>query len=169
MPSGGRMVSRTFPWGVVTGVRWMGSAIGCAAALAATWRYSAGKGVFDDQIVALAVGVTLLVVAGCSHASMVLQGRRAVGARRARLVTDSVAAIAALAADRSSEDTTSMLLAARGLGRFHRPGCLMLDGRNAVAASETRHRAAGRTPCGLCGPSGATVRDDDPTMLMEVT
>lgn len=169
MPSGGGLVHRSFPWGAVTGMRWAGSATGCAVALAATWRYSAGKGVLDDQIVALAVGVTLLVVVGCSHASMVLQGRRAVGARRARLLADSVATIAATATRRPAEDPGSTLLAVRGLGRFHRPECPMLDGREAVEASEASHRASGRTPCGVCGPRGTALRHDDPTQLLEVT
>jgi hypothetical protein len=142
------MSAQASPWDRPDVVRWAVTLCVGAAISAAAWWLASDRVQFGDQIPFASVGVAGLLVASYAHLSWLLQGRRAVGARRLFLLGEPATRRAALTA----ESGDAVLLAVDGRARYHRSGCPLLDGRATTPGARGAHEAAGRRPCGVCRP-----------------
>jgi hypothetical protein len=76
-----------------------------------------------------------------------LQGRRAVAARRRQLLQAVPRAVSATSA---APDDHGLRVAVPGGRRYHRPECAAVDGKPVERMPVPAHVRAGRRPCGLC-------------------
>lgn len=129
----------------------------------------------STQVGWVTVAALGLVVSGTGNMLWVFAGRRAVGARLARLVPDvrvdparcgpTVAAAngsrrtegapTAALSDARLESTPNRLVAAGSAHFYHQPNCVLVQDKHVRASSRTSHERAGRRPCGMCEPFGA--------------
>jgi hypothetical protein len=133
-------------------VLWVTVAVGATLLMLAWWGASATAS-GSSQVAWIDIGVCGLLVAGVGITSWVFAGRRAVGARRMRLLPDALHATARAADAPSVDERGGRLVTAAHLTRYHRAGCPMVAGKSVRAATEARHRAAGLEPCGVCLPT----------------
>lgn len=155
----GERFQRVFPWGVEAGVRSVVMTVGCGVGLIVVWWGVAGRGVLADQVGWLTAGIAVLVVSLYALASVVIRGRRAVGERRARLISDGLLDLVPLLADRpealddfaSAGVAVSDVVILVGVGLFHQAGCPMVAGRDVNVMSRSEAVAGGLEACGICG------------------
>jgi hypothetical protein len=132
--------------------------VGCGAGLIVVWWGVAGRGVFADQVGWLTAGIAVLMVSLYVLASVVIRGRRAVGDRRARLISDGLLDLVPLLADRSEalDDLASEglpvsdVVVLAGVGMFHEAGCPMVAGRKVIVMSRSEAVGGGLEGCGIC-------------------
>jgi len=143
VPTGGPV-----PWRLVDLlVLWATLAVGALLLVLAWWGASATADQ-SSQIAWINLGVAGVIVSGVGSVLWVLKGRRAVGARRLRLLPEDAWPQQAAAA----EPAKPRLVTAAGLTRYHVESCPMVTGKRTRPASAGRHRAAGLHPCGVCRP-----------------
>lgn len=131
----------------------------------------------SDQFGWFNLAVVGLIVAGCANVLWLARGRRTVtlaktavlphawirGSRAngfgpAAGVWSSVPGLPAPAgpvlngATRSTPPRTGAYLAAEGMSRYHRPDCILVAGKAAIAAAPADHVSGGRRPCEICQP-----------------
>lgn len=136
------------PWRVTDlVVLWVGVVAGATLLLLAWWGASATANE-TRQVAWIDLGACGVIVAGAALVSWVLAGRRAIGARRVRLLPD-----VAPSAEASDAQPEERLVSAPRHTRYHRADCPMVAGKATRAATAARHRTAGRQPCGVCRPS----------------
>jgi hypothetical protein len=149
------------PWGRDSGIRWVLLTPACAVAMFVAWFGVSGRGILPTQIGWLTAGIVTLMVALYVQASLVIRGRRAVGERRYRLISDAVLDIEAgvvphglahgrdrAAAPRQTEPARVLTVA--GLNLYHRPECPMVDGRHGTLLLKSVADDRGMQPCGIC-------------------
>ena len=119
-------------------------AIGALLLLIA-WYAAAGRDDAGDQLVFVSLGMLGAGVGWVAVGDWVLHGRRAISARRVRLLGD--------APPRPTEAAKSPALVAGPDGKwFHRSDCLLVDGRGWNASPRPAHEKAGRAACPGCRP-----------------
>jgi len=124
------------------------------------WHGTSGAVEVRHQVPWLDVGVAGVVLLGAGNAGWILRGRRAVGARRARLLPLEPGAVAAAAPVAAASETAvvapdpsgARLVSTAAMTRYHRPDCELVVAKAAVAATRDEHVAAGRRACGVCQP-----------------
>lgn len=127
----------------------MTTAIGFAA-IAAAWFFSSGSASTGTQALWLNIGVAGSVVAGLGNCVWLLRGRRAVGERRADLVSLGPAASSVTPIRTSVSDTLTMPLGvvrAEGMRKVHRPDCPLVVGKRLEPANP-----GDGDSCGVCAP-----------------
>jgi hypothetical protein len=149
--------SRAFPWGVEAGVRSAVLTLGCGIGLIVVWWGAADRGVFSAQVGWLTAGVAVLMVSLYGHASLVIRARRAIGERRAALISDAVVTLLPnLPAKPVPESAAgngsaqSGVIVVTGFNLFHEPGCAMAAGRDTEELSKSQALSAGLSACGIC-------------------
>jgi hypothetical protein len=139
-------------WSAQDFLRWVGFEVVGLSMVVAGWFVASGQGHYTDQMGPSTLAVGGLTVTCVGHAMWVLRGRRAVGQRYGRLLRQPWLAVTrASGEDRVSGDSQA-LVAGAGLRFFHRRECLLAAGRSWDELSREEHVAAGRMPCGACGP-----------------
>ena len=138
------------PWarrqfGVLVAVNGLASVL-----LSIGWRASASQASLSREIPWLNVGVIAVVVAAAADVAWLATGRRAVLARRRRIIAD------AIVVDRPEPSPTASTLGwvhIAGASRAHRPGCILVAGKQAAPFDPAAVRAAGRhlRRCEVCG------------------
>ncbi|WP_019877541.1 hypothetical protein [Sporichthya polymorpha] len=107
---------------------------------------------YDDQVPGINLAIVGVVLANAAGALLLLAGRRAVLARRVRVlgavpkVVEEVEVVTVVPAASGS------LIAGEGLVHFHRADCVMASGRDWPAVDRSVHEGAGRIACGVCKP-----------------
>ena len=142
-----------YPWVVPDLFRWFGLLGLSAVGLVVAWWGVSGTARVSGMMPWVDVGVGAVVVGGLGNMTWLLQGHRAVAARRRRLlpaapgpsVRTRVTAVA---------DQDDLRLAVPGTSRHHRPGCVAVAGKPVERMPVAGHERAGRRPCGLCEPTG---------------
>jgi hypothetical protein len=127
------------------------SALGAACAFAG-WVGSSRTGRTSTGELWLVLGIVGLVLEGSGIATWLLMGTRRVRSRQAELLGPLLSrhepdAHAVVAATDGTE-----LLSTPTMTRYHRPGCELVSGKDAVPATLRKHLAAGRQACGVCRP-----------------
>jgi hypothetical protein len=128
------------------------SLLGAALVLASAWATTAADDV-STRIAWINLGVAGLIVAGTGNAFWLMAGRRAVGQRRARLLTvPRVDTAVSVAPPREDTEPDRGLAAVAGGRRFHRKDCALVADKAVTVGARSRHERAGRRPCGVCQP-----------------
>lgn len=127
------------------------SAVGLIA-IVATWYWISGSANTGTQALWLNIGVAGVVISALGNGVWLLRGRRAVGERRAELVSlQAVETPAELAPDpaRSSASSTTTLGLVRAVGMTH----VHVEECPLVAGKAVQPAALGEgDPCGVCLP-----------------
>ena len=141
------------PWAPQILLGWAALTVLGAIALIVCWYSVSGKYTFDDQKTALNLSILAIVPANLAGAALLITGRRAVGIRRLRLLSDMPTERVRRTADREQTSATStVLIGGAGLTHYHRTGCQMALGRDWPEATRSTHEQEGRRPCGVCLP-----------------
>jgi hypothetical protein len=140
-----------YPWVVPDLFRWFGLLCVAAVTLVVAWWGVSGTSRVAGLITWVNVGVGAVVVSGLANMTWLLQGRRAVAARRRALFADLGAGPPA-ADVMAVPDVGELRLAVPGATRHHRAGCVALAGKPVERATVAEHERRGRRPCGLCDP-----------------
>ncbi len=109
------------------------------------------KTTYDDQVSGINIAIVGAVVANAAGVCLLLAGRRAVTARRVR-VLGAVPKVVAAEAEITAFASSNILVGGEGLTHFHRADCDMAVGRDWPAVDRVAHERAGRTACGVCRP-----------------
>jgi ABC-type nickel/cobalt efflux system permease component RcnA len=132
---------------------WFATTLTTAVVLIACWYSASGDLTFDEQRTALNLAIAAVVLAVLAGALMLIGGRRAIAARRRRLLDQVPDVLTHRAEARRAEEpdtATTVLVGGAGLTRYHRSHCQMASGRNWPEASRATHEQEGRKPCGAC-------------------
>jgi hypothetical protein len=152
-------LERFFPWGVAAAVRLVLLVLVCGVGLVVVWFGVSGRGVFDTQVGWMTAGVVVLMVELYALASLVVRGRRAVGDRRSRLISDAVAdVLPRLAVAGPTEVADGDVVVVAGLDLFHRAECPMVAERRVERVSESEAARRGLRCCGICAGGGADLQ-----------
>ena len=138
-----------YPWRVEDLLRWYVALGASLAGLAVAWWGISGTLRLSRSITWIDVAVLSLVVSGLGNTRWLLQGRRALAARRRAELPDA-AVLAALLAPVPEVEVDDVRVCVDGATRHHAPGCPAVQGKAVRQATADEHERAGRTACGLC-------------------
>jgi hypothetical protein len=145
----------TSPWGLQDHVRLAQSTALGASGLLVGWYGLAQTVALSRQATFLVVGIAGLLVASGGLAAWLLAGLRSVRDRRVRVRTATVLVAEGLGARTAVVVTTSQsegLVATDAMTRYHRPDCLLVEGKMTDSASASDHERSGRSSCPVCVP-----------------
>ena len=107
---------------------------------------AAGKHSIEDQIVWIDCTVGALLLAACTQAIWLLEGRRSVSLLRRRVAAHLVAGRTAAPADHRAAPAEAAAVVVAGGRSYHRPSCALVQGKQPVPfVDDGRH-----APCGVC-------------------
>lgn len=135
-----------YPWRVEDLLRWYAVLGLSLLGLAIAWWGISGTVSLSRSITWLDVAVLCLVASGLANTRWLLQGRRALAARRQAELPD--AAELRVLLQRPVAD--GIRVAVAGASLHHRPVCQAVLGKPVEEASAADHEHSGRRPCGLC-------------------
>lgn len=145
------MTRQPYPWRVEDLLRWYAATGLALVGLAVAWWGVSGTVSGTRAITWIDVAVLAVVAGGLGNARWLLQGRRALAARRrAELPTAEQLRALRRPAPACDDDVR---VAVPGTLRHHRPTCAAVAGKPVETLPPAEHEAAGRSPCGLCAPS----------------
>lgn len=136
------------PWVVPDLFRWFGLLGLAAVGLVMAWWGVSGSTRTDRLITWTNVGTAAVVLSGLANMTWLLQGRRAVSARRRELLAAAASIAMAPGAVATLDDVR---VAVPGTSRHHRVGCPSVSGKPVERGTVADHERAGRHACGLCG------------------
>jgi hypothetical protein len=140
------------PWGIRDARALFFMTCGGLGALFISWWAASGTGKLNRQITWMVVAIVAIVVIGAGNFLWLLAGRRAVGARRRRLLEgleNLDAGVLAAGAGGALTDAPAFLAVA-GTSRYHHPSCLLVRGKAASSVDPKKRR--GLKPCEMCCP-----------------
>lgn len=144
----------TSPWALAEQVR-LGQTVAVGAvALLVGWYGLSGSVVLSRQATYLVVALAGLLVSSTGLALWLLAGLRAIRTRRVLVREGLLVLLGDLPVQdvgRTVDEPTA-LVASAAMTRYHRPSCLLVEGKAVSPLSLTAHRKAGRLPCGVCQP-----------------
>jgi hypothetical protein len=140
-------IMRPSPWRPIDVAVLWSLQIAAAAVLSLGWWGISGTNRLAHQVIWLNLAAAGLLLSGAGVALWLTTGRGAIGHRRRRTLADPVTSAVAVRPDTKAGGT---LVAAARMTRFHRADCSFVEGKAVTSTSEVDHRAAGRTPCGVC-------------------
>ena len=118
-----------------------------------SWWMVAGTAEAATQQGWLDVGVVALLLAATGDALYLLNGRRRVRTRQRALALRMTARADGLVrTDSVRADSGGMVVTAPRMSRYHRAGCLLVQGKPVTWGSVAENVRAGRRPCGVCTP-----------------
>ncbi len=162
---GPRPVQRTaratgLPWTVEQFLRLLAVDALAFVALLIAWFGTSGTALPARGAGYVVVGIGGLIVLGLTNAMWLLAGRRAIGERRAEVLTGIEALLPnqLLVAPSTPEikleapvaGVHDLFVAVPGATRFHLPNCQLALGKQVECATAEEHTASGRLPCGVC-------------------
>ncbi|MCW2607854.1 MAG: hypothetical protein JWO60_2547 [Frankiales bacterium] len=162
LPAAGTVASQ--PWAPGDALRLLVLQVAGAFTVLGAWVGTAGSSRLSHQFAWTSLGVVGFLLAAVGTAAWLLTGRRAVGLRLARLLSECAvtrdsygrSAPARLADEPSSvrvaPPSSDGLVAVEGAGRYHRPGCVLVRGKDVLSQAREDHLDAGRRACELCTP-----------------
>jgi hypothetical protein len=112
------------------------------------WIGASGERRLSLQVAWVNLAVVGSAVAAAGQASWLLQGRRAVGVRRHQVLPDRERPRRP-AARPTARVAATRVVALAGSGRYHRPDCLLVAGKDLDDVDATRD---GLQPCEVCRP-----------------
>jgi hypothetical protein len=119
------------------------------------WFGASGTLTLSHQLLWAVLAITGAAVAAVMQGMFVLDAFRVIKARRLAIMTDLAALAPAGAAAESrvvATDDVNLRVAAAAMTHYHRPYCMLVDGKDvSLHGSADEHAAAGRTACGVCG------------------
>jgi hypothetical protein len=117
--------------------------------LVVAWHVTAHQALLGKQLGWLSVGVVAVLVAAAADVRWLAAGRHALLVRRREVLADQPAVAAS--SPRSVTSTTDWVQVPGGT-RAHRPGCLLIVGKDVRTVQPARLRKAGRRlrPCEVC-------------------
>jgi hypothetical protein len=128
------------------------------AGLTIGWAGAGGEATLDDQRGWLALAIGSLILGGLAMVGWLLVGLQRIAALRAPVVEEirrrKASTVTAPAAVEVACDLPAGFGVAIGMRHYHRADCILLAGKSATFAAVAEHTAAGRLPCGVCGPEG---------------
>jgi hypothetical protein len=136
-----------YPWRVEDLLRWYGLLLVSLVGLSVAWWGISGTASLARGITWLNVAVLCVVASGLANMRWLLQGRRAVAARRRNDLIDL------LSLRRSSVEpgpADDVRVTVAGTRRYHHPHCQAVAGKPVQPGGVADHEQAGRVPCGLC-------------------
>ncbi|MCW2586174.1 MAG: hypothetical protein JWN55_1690 [Frankiales bacterium] len=149
------VLNPTSPWVLAEQVR-LGQllAVGLVAMLAG-WYGLAGTVALSRQAGFLVVAIGGLVLSSVGLSLWLLAGLRAIRVRRVLVREGLLVMVADLPApvvrERAVDEPTS-LVASPAMTHYHRPSCLLVEGKTVAQHALAAHLQSGRTPCGVCAP-----------------
>lgn len=126
--------------------------------VAVGWLQAMATTEFARQLDATAVSGIGLACIGLTCLAWILAGRHALCRRRADtlLPIQTLGQRKARGIGRSTADSAGngslQFVASPSMGRFHRPTCLMVEGKRVDRGAVVSHLRAGRRPCDVCSP-----------------
>jgi hypothetical protein len=121
--------------------------------IALSWWRVAGAADWSTQLAWVDVGVTALIVAAVADAGWLMAGQRALRRRKRALIRRIENAIADTAMEEVAEDAAGGLVCtAPRMTTYHRPDCLLVQGKPVHRGPIAEANAAGRRPCRMCTP-----------------
>jgi hypothetical protein len=118
-----------------------------AVALVVAWWGSGQEATLSGQVGWLNLATAGLVVAQCGAGALLLFGRRAIGARRRRLLAHAASAPIEVAVASGVDEWAWVT----GTHRAHRPGCQLVRGKPAVVVGPDDIRRRSLLRCEVCG------------------
>lgn len=133
------------------------SVIGLAL-MAVGWYLSGDGQPLDRQMHRIDLAAVGLVIGMVGGGLFLLQGLRAVAARKAavKALTQRRLAARTRVTPAAAASAGGELVAGPGMTRYHQAGCPLVAGKAVGAASRADHEQAGRRPCGVCFRRAAT-------------
>jgi hypothetical protein len=122
-----------------------------AVLMALGWYDAAGTVAFSDQARSGALATAGSMAVCTAVVLRTLAARQAVERRLADLVRRAEHLSPTIDV-REGGLSVGALVATEAMGRYHRSSCPLAAGKAVRAATRTAHEAAGRLPCGICGP-----------------
>jgi hypothetical protein len=116
------------------------------------WVGASGKPLPSRQLGWVTVAAIGLLCSGVSNAMWLLAGRRAVGLRRARAVTEPLGRLSPGRNASAANTAEDQVVAAATMTRYHRPSCELVAGKTVEVLAESDHIGRDRQPCGVCKP-----------------
>ena len=139
-----------YPWRVEDLLRWYVSLGVSLAGLAVAWWGISDTLRLSRSITWINVAVLALVISGLGNMRWLLQGRRALAARRRTELPDAAELLALLGPHQrpAGDDARAAILGTTT--RHHAPSCPAVQGKPVQLASVEEHEQSGRVACGLC-------------------
>ena len=148
--TGYRQPRQPYPWRVEDLLRWY-VALGISLlGLAVSWWGISGTTRLGRSITWIDVAVVALVVGGLGNMRWLLQGRRAVAARRRAELPDAAELLAVLAPHQQLKTDGTRVAIVGSTTRHHAPSCPAVQGKPVQSGSVDEHEQSGRVACGLC-------------------
>jgi hypothetical protein len=135
-----------YPWRVEDLLRWYAVLCLSLLGLAVAWWGISGTVSLSRSITWLDVAVLCLVASGLANTRWLLQGRRALAARRTAELPDAEELRRLL----RRPQTAGLRVAVPASSLHHRPDCQAVVGKAVEAAPGEDHERSGRRACGLC-------------------
>jgi hypothetical protein len=135
-----------YPWRVEDLLRWYAVLALSLLGLAVAWWGISGTVSLSRSITWLDVAVLCLVASGLANTRWLLQGRRALAARRAAELPD----VDELRRLLQRPQAVGLRVAVAGSSLHHQPDCQAVVGKQVDAAPADQQERSGRRACGLC-------------------
>lgn len=129
-------------------------ALGAAGtlAIAIAWLGAADELRVGDQAEWTLIGIVGTAAVALAALLWVLAARRAVEHRLATVLGGVDSALAPAAARDAEWQAAEVLVASTAMAHYHRAACPLAAGKPVRTTARDAHEAAGRQPCGVCGP-----------------
>ena len=133
------------PWAPHETVRMLAFVITGTVVVVVAWWAGSRQAALDDQVRWVNLGVIGFIAAAVGLIRWVRRARDAVRDRRRQLLPD--VADVRVAPEATVVDVVTV---GPGLVRFHRPSCVLAQGRDWQLVDRAAATADGRQPCGVC-------------------
>lgn len=144
--------TRTLPWSIADARAAFLPIIFGAMLLAWGWWEASGTGNLDEQTTAVVFALLAAGVVVAGSFAWVAAGRRAVRLRREKVLGQLERHGLLGRVWAVSDAEADGLVAVAGTTRYHRPDCLLVQGKDVEPVTADGRASAGRVPCEMCRP-----------------
>lgn len=150
-----RSLTSPTPWVLHDHVRLAQGLFIGAAAMLVGWHALAQTVLLSRQTLYFTIALGGLMLSAATVGVWLLAGLRAIRTRRALVQGGVLLLVQLLPTGKTSlltADQGGELVSTPAMTRFHRGGCLLVEGKDVDAATRSEHLSAGKRPCPVCEP-----------------